>query len=208
MRRIAAVAVGALLAAGMTFAGATAAHAITIIKVDRPEPKLVRIYAVGASYASISNGTFYADCGPTYGTYGSCFRALDAIGIPVPENMARGKYTVTVRTYDGLDGASTYTYIDGPPPPPVDVKPPVVSTVSPHVGDTLTASTGQWSNSPTGFEFRWRHCKNNVCTRVAIAPSYTVTASDVGYRIEVRVFASNAQGTGTATSKRTDFVVP
>lgn len=85
---------------------------------------------------------------------------------------------------------------------------PVVSDPNPHVGETLTASPGEWKNEPTAFEYRWRRCKTGVCTRVAIAPTYTVQAGDAGYRIQVRVLASNAQGTGVATSKNTNPVLP
>lgn len=120
IRRAAIALVGLAVVGAMVLGGAQRANAISIIKVDRPEPKLVRIYTFGASYASVSDSTgkLIANCGRTYGTYGPCLTALDGTGIHVPENMPRGNYTVTVRTYDGLDGASTYTYIDGPPPPP------------------------------------------------------------------------------------------
>ena len=215
LKRVAAALAGLTAATGLMLAAAPPAHAIIstphIYGIDRPEPTIVRIYTYYAASVSIVDFSkpidqrFIANCTKSTGTYGPCLVALDAIGIHVPASLPRGKYTFTVTDVWG-NSTSDYTYIDGPVPPPANTKLPLVSDPNPHVGETLNASPGQWTNAPTGYEYRWRKCKNNVCTRVEIAPSYVVQPADVGYRIEVRVFASNATGTASATSKRTNPV--
>jgi thermitase len=90
--------------------------------------------------------------------------------------------------------------------PPVNSGLPVVSGLA-QVGQVLSASTGSWSNSPTGYGYQWLRCGSG-CAAIsgAAASSYAVVAGDVGSTLEVTVTASNAGGSGSATSAATAVV--
>jgi subtilisin family serine protease len=74
-------------------------------------------------------------------------------------------------------------------------------------GQTLSASTGSWQNSPTGYSYQWSRCTPG-CTTIggATATSYQATDSDVGATLEVTVTASNSGGSTPATSNQTNTV--
>jgi len=82
---------------------------------------------------------------------------------------------------------------------PENTKPPAISGTL-EQGRTLTASSGSWTNSPTNFAYQWEDCedKGGSCTPISKATTakYTLTATDVGHTIRVRVIASNADGAG------------
>jgi hypothetical protein len=63
------------------------------------------------------------------------------------------------------------------------------------VGQTLTASSGTWTNSPTSYAYRWYYCDSNgsACTAIqgATAATYTPVSWDVGGRDMVKVTATN-----------------
>jgi hypothetical protein len=77
-------------------------------------------------------------------------------------------------------------------------------------GETLTASNGTWSNSPTSYAYQWRRCASDgtACGDIATATkqTYTAVAADVGRTLRVVVTASNADGKASATSDATDVV--
>ena len=84
------------------------------------------------------------------------------------------------------------------------------NTVAPSVsgqmvqGDTLAASNGSWSNSPTSYGYQWEDCDSSGanCSNIANATSsgYTLAAGDVGDMVRVMVTASNSGGSGQAAS--------
>jgi hypothetical protein len=65
-------------------------------------------------------------------------------------------------------------------------------------GQTLTASTGSWLNLPTGFAYQW--ASGGSAIPGAVSQTYVLAQSDVGASITCAVVASNAAGSGTATS--------
>jgi hypothetical protein len=81
----------------------------------------------------------------------------------------------------------------------------------PQAGQTLSTSSGSWTNSPTGFTYAWQDCNSSGagCTAIsgATASSYALGANDVGHTIESVVTASNAGGSGSASSAATAVVV-
>jgi prepilin-type N-terminal cleavage/methylation domain-containing protein len=90
---------------------------------------------------------------------------------------------------------------------PVNLTLPSISG-SPSDGATETASVGTWSQSPTSFSFQWLLCPTTLgigCVTIsgATADTYVVAGADVGSYLEVEVTASNAVGSGTATSQPT-----
>jgi hypothetical protein len=99
---------------------------------------------------------------------------------------------------------------------PTVVSLPPVNTVAPAIsgtaqeGQTLTASTGTWSNSPSGYAYQWQDCisAGAGCSDItgATSPTYTIQPPDVGYAIIVIVTAQNAQGGSSAMSSPTTAV--
>jgi hypothetical protein len=105
-------------------------------------------------------------------------------------------------TVDG--GAATM------PSPPVNTLPPDISG-TPQVGQTLTATTGNWSGTqPITPTFQWRRCGANGgnCTDLpgATGRTYVATTADVGSTLRVAVTATNSAGSSTAASAATTTV--
>lgn len=75
-------------------------------------------------------------------------------------------------------------------------------------GQTLAASTGSWSGSPTSYAYKWLRCGSASCVAVsgATASTYPVGSADVGSTMEVSVTASNSAGSGSAVSAPTATV--
>ncbi len=99
---------------------------------------------------------------------------------------------------------------EAPPPPPIapsNTGLPVVSG-TPEVGDTLTASSGTWNGSaPIGYAYQWEDCNSSgeSCSTIggATTSAHLVASSDAGHTLRVVVTATNAGGTGEATSTAT-----
>jgi hypothetical protein len=81
-----------------------------------------------------------------------------------------------------------------------------------QAGQVLVASSGSWTNAPTGYAYRWSRCDaaGAACVTIpgAALPSYTATAVDVGATLRVTVIARNAAGTTSAVSPPTAVVLP
>jgi LmbE family N-acetylglucosaminyl deacetylase len=96
-----------------------------------------------------------------------------------------------------------------PPGPPANTAPPTISG-TPVADQKLTASTGSWSGSPTGWAYQWYDCDGSGTGCAAIAgatgSSYTLVAADVGHTMVAVVTAANAAGTTSATSPATGVV--
>ncbi|HEX3055556.1 MAG TPA: hypothetical protein VHP82_05390 [Gaiellaceae bacterium] len=94
---------------------------------------------------------------------------------------------------------------------PVNTAPPAISGTT-TVGQTLTASNGTWSNSPTSFAYQWLRCNGggNNCAAVAngTQQTYTLVGADAGHTLRVKVTATNADGSASAQSAQTAVVAP
>ncbi|MEA2334780.1 MAG: hypothetical protein QOG40_1270, partial [Solirubrobacteraceae bacterium] len=93
--------------------------------------------------------------------------------------------------------------VAAPAGPPVNTSPPTITGTA-QQGRTLTANTGSWTNSPTGYAYEWLRCGSGggSCNPIAeaTASTYTLSESDVGKTVRVSVIASNASGPSAAAS--------
>jgi hypothetical protein len=82
---------------------------------------------------------------------------------------------------------------------------PVIFGVA-QVGQMLTSTTGQWTNTALTYTYQWY--RDGVVISGAVASSYFPVAADVGHSLTVTVLARNIFGNGPpATSLATALVV-
>ncbi len=121
------------------------------------------------------------------------------------------RVVVTASNADGSTPASSAATGTVLPLAPTNTKPPTISG-SAIEGETLHASPGSWSESPTSYAYQWEECNalSGDCMPVsgATASSYTVTPEDVEGTVRVVVTASNGGGSTPANSAMTDTVLP
>src|SRR5262245_15694226 len=148
-----------------------------------------------------------SNCAPIGGSAGndSTYRVRDAdVGI-------RLRVRVTASNGDGSDTAvsNPTAVVQGSARPRV-VSPPTISG-SPVAGATQTADPGTWSGTqPISFTYQWRSCNSagGNCSSIAgaTAKTYVARQADVGRTLRVRVTATNAIASDTATSAPTAVV--
>ncbi len=111
-------------------------------------------------------------------------------------------------TAGALGNSSAAEYEYGAPAPGAA---PTLSGTT-RSGATLSASNGTWSSptSITSYVFRWLRCDANgkQCGPIgsATSNSYVLADADVGHRIAVQVYATNAVGTTSKTSSPSGVV--
>ncbi|MCI0362886.1 MAG: hypothetical protein L0219_03340, partial [Phycisphaerales bacterium] len=87
---------------------------------------------------------------------------------------------------------------------PVNTVVPTITGIA-QVGQTLTATTGTWTNSPTSFAYQWNRAGTPIAG--ATTSTYVPVAADVGNALTVSVVATNSSGpSASATSAATSPV--
>jgi hypothetical protein len=119
---------------------------------------------------------------------------------------------VTAANADGKSTAnSNQTDVVAVSGGPVNTARPAISGGA-IVGESLTASNGNWSGSPTSYAYQWLRCDSTgaFCFTIAGATgkSYGVVFDDVYSTLRVRVTAKNAEGSTAARSNATELVQP
>jgi len=122
---------------------------------------------------------------------------------------------VTATNSDGTSAAlSNQTSVVVETSAPVNTKEPTISGNAVQ-GQKLTTSNGDWTGSPTDYDYQWTRCPSNGgnsdasnCDEIGGANSndYTLGSSEVGKTIRVKVKAQNAAGNTTAASNATAVV--
>ena len=112
---------------------------------------------------------------------------------------------VMVAMLAGASGAATTAA-------PTNTGEPAI-TGTPQEGQRLTSTTGTWSGTqPLTFARQWVRCgvnggkpdgSNCLAIAKATAKRYVLLAADVGFRLRVRVTATNADGSATVASNAT-----
>ncbi|HEY3970286.1 MAG TPA: carboxypeptidase-like regulatory domain-containing protein [Solirubrobacteraceae bacterium] len=85
-------------------------------------------------------------------------------------------------------------------PAPVNTVAPTL-TGTPALGQTLSCSTGTWSNSPTGFTYAW--LRSGVPIAGQVGSTYVVQGADQGHTISCQVTAGNGGGSYTISGLAT-----
>ena len=136
----------------------------------------------------------------------------------LPTRTRRGK-TIVVATAVLLTlvalGPSSSSVTAAPAAPPSNTAEPTIEG-RPDQGRRLTGSTGTWTGTaPLRFSYAWVRCGTDGgrpdggnCTVVSGATDrrYTLRAADVGFRMRIRVTATNAEGSSTVASNPTGVV--
>lgn len=132
------------------------------------------------------------------GATGQTYKVTDAdVG-----SLLRLRVFATNAAGTAYQGSSPTSQVVGPQP--YSASPPAVSGIA-QDGQVLTADPGTWVSPDTvSLAFRWRRCDVTglVCVDVpgATAQTYPLTPADVGSLVLVVVTASNASGSGVASS--------
>ena len=98
---------------------------------------------------------------------------------------------------------------------PTNVGEPAISGLTLE-GQLLTTTNGTWNGTqPMTFTYRWVRCGPNGglpdgsnCSRIsgATGKTYQLRSADVGFRLRVRVTATNSSGSATVASNPTDTI--
>jgi GH25 family lysozyme M1 (1,4-beta-N-acetylmuramidase) len=117
---------------------------------------------------------------------------------PAGSAAALSRPTVAVAASGAATGAA-----------PVAVTLPSVAG-TPQAGQTLTASAGGWTGSPTSFGYQWRRCDaaGGACEAIAGAasPQYLVSPAEIGSTLSLVVTATGRGGSRSATAPATSVV--
>ncbi len=152
-------------------------------------------------YASDDNGQSFSD------VYDAPFSGNGPDRMMVQFSYPNGDFPIQ---FDWSGTTVAHLASSGTPPAPVNTSPPSISG-SAQQGQSLSASTGAWTNSPTGYAYQWQDCDSGGANCIPIAAatgaSYLLAAADVGHTIRVQVTASNGGGSGSATSAQSGVVV-
>jgi hypothetical protein len=94
---------------------------------------------------------------------------------------------------------------------PASSSPPAISGVA-QLGQTLTATAGEWTGDPISTSSQWERCnaQGSGCSAIAGATGgkYTLAEADVGDTIRVQESASNAAGEGPPAASAMTEPVP
>ncbi|MGE5274696.1 MAG: hypothetical protein ACM3QU_13185 [Verrucomicrobiota bacterium] len=92
---------------------------------------------------------------------------------------------------------------------PTNISRPTISGTAKQ-GAVLTGDRGNWTGSPTSYDYTWKRCNQSGdnCSSIGGAhnTTYTLTSDDVGHTIRLEVEARNADGSTKATSSATNVV--
>src|SRR5262249_2173449 len=167
-----------------------------------------------AHYKPGSQATFDADLKTVLtDAYLSEVTAAGLFGISFMDNAnlsSSGSSFQFVKSAVKRYASSTTTFVTVAPTAPVATSPPAISGTA-QQAQTLTASTGSWTGTPTiGYSYQWRRCDGTggSCASISGATSqtYTAVSGDVGGTLGVDVAGTNGAGSNTATSAATGIV--
>jgi len=121
--------------------------------------------------------------------------------VNLTSSLTAGAHTLKV-WFDAAAGSQNWINLDNlsvtqssPPPVPVNTALPTVSG-TPQQGQLLTATTGTWTNTPSGYAYSWNRCFATCAAIGVTTGTYTPVGADIGATLTVTVTASNGGGAG------------
>jgi hypothetical protein len=181
-----------------------------------PYAEGTQLSASVGNWISISGVTAFAYQWQRCGSAGTgCTNIPDAVsGVYTLGSADIGgtvRVMVTATTPDGsAPGVSMTTPVIGAAAPKNTALPTVSGTAV--VGETLTATTGEWSGSNPVFTYQWQKCDANgtaaSCVDIsgATASTHAPVNEDVGSTLRVRVTATNSLGSAAKESFTTPVI--
>jgi hypothetical protein len=146
---------------------------------------------------------------------GTCTTIATSAKYTVQATDAGQSLRLSITMKNGLGSTTAFSApslpVGGSAPalPPQNTSEPTISG-TPQEDQALTASTGTWSGSPTGYSYQWERCDTSgaACSAIAGAASstYLLQATDVGSTLRVAVTASSNAGSTVAVSSQTSTV--
>jgi hypothetical protein len=215
--------VGALLALTTTLAGATSTRSaatapsnVTVPSVTGSDQQGATLSASSGSWSGTTPITFTylwercdsgaTNCasiaGATAQTYTLTFDDVGhTLDVAVTAHNSAGSASASSVPTGAVTGAT----------PPQNSSPPKITGAASE-GATDSASAGTWTGAaPIAYAYQWQRCASNGGSCVSIAgatkDTYVLTSADVGHTLRLLLTASNAGGTGQASSAATAFVV-
>ncbi len=152
-------------------------------------------------------------CDPTGAHCSSIHGAVAAKYVLVAKDAGKTIGLTVDVTPSGGTATPSYASVVGP----VAAAAGAASTVQPGVtgkplqGQTLTASAGTWTATPSAVAYAWQRCNANgrICAPIdgATSATYVPVADDVGHALAVLVTATVGSSTQAAFSVATDAIV-
>jgi Big-like domain-containing protein len=202
-----------LCTASMWWLGAAAARADTPPSNDGGPPTISGVAQQG-SVLTASPGGWSGDQPITFSYAWSDGQTGSSVTLSAADVGQSLTVTVSASNAFGQGTATSDSFGPVLPAPPALSDPPAPPGINgtAQQGDTLSVSTGTWTNNPTSFGYVWEDCdgSGNNCSAItgATSSSYTLQLSDVGSTIVASVTASNAGGHTSATSAGVGPVLP
>lgn len=135
------------------------------------------------------------------GSVSASGQAMKQLVGPLTYRVRRHKSIVD--TGCSVDGDGAVTQPADPTPPANTVAPAITGNAI--VGQTLTASAGEWSGSePVAYQYQWLRSGNPI--PYATAGAYVVTEDDIGHALSCRVAATNTMGGALVVTAETASV--
>ncbi len=199
-----------LTGAVTTFNGLNVLGAASQVPSNTALPTITGTAQVGQTLTSSTGSWSNSPTSYAYQWYGNgtvISGATQSTYVPVVSDVS---HTITVAvTATNASGSSSATSAATAPivaaaAPSNTALPTITGTA--QVGQTLTSSTGTWSNSPTSYSYQWYG--NGVAISGATSSSYVPVTGDIGHTISVAVTAANSKGSSSpATSAATAAVI-
>lgn len=183
-----------------TWATTTATNGVVNLVNSSYQPVTPISDPVGAAYRLVT----YFDTIALFGTHSNYYGFGTA-----PNGMRVANFSYGAGALSANDITGIAAYFNGRSnaslTTPSNTAAPVLSGIA-KVGQTLTVTTGTWSNTPSSYQYQWY--RGLYMIPGATTSSYTITNADRGEKIQCAVTAVNASGPSIPVLVRHNLGIP